>query len=464
MPAPKTAYSKQDIKATVSGTAHRLGRMPKALSAYQSDAFMEMTFYLDKVLHTKDSGGTDCVIGCVSANTSNYKMHASKRIGHLRVTSGTTGDYILLTDGGLNTLGKSEISPKVYKGATNYVFYGYSNNAAYYLPGTMKLEYWTGSGNHTLIDNVLNVSPGTSAAGTLTTPVSITTTAASYNFRTFHTNTEGTYSGATQTAPVRGTCKMITVRKVSSISDNYTTGTSYNVLVFEDYYQTLASSTQSSGHYEYPNLKNLFATATSSTLTTNSLLNSASTTNVSDVVWGAHMTQGMYYGVPTTYNGSDYKIVYVNADGYPYKWATSTYTPAVTSYTIILDGDFDFSSYVYYDEESQVTLTGNGTIATSTFGAWFGASSWSIHNVPASKLNLIGEQVCWLTIDLTGWGVPGQYDVTLTLYDSNTGNEASVTSEMGYFQGGISLDLGNLKNYAIGGTIHVDVTLEAVGK
>ncbi len=104
MAAPKTVYSKQDIKATVSGTSHRLGRMPKALSAYQSDAFMEMTFYLDKVLHTKDSGGTDCVIGCVSANTSNYNMHASKRLGHLRVTSGTTGEYILLTDVCLNTL------------------------------------------------------------------------------------------------------------------------------------------------------------------------------------------------------------------------------------------------------------------------------------------------------------------------------------------------------------------------
>lgn len=462
MPAPKTAYSKQDIKATVSGTAHRLGRMPKALSAYQSDAFMMMTFYLDKVLHTKDSGGTDCVIGCVSANTSNYKMHASKRIGHLRVTSGTTGEYILLTDGGLNTLGKAEITT-FYKGATNYVFYAHSNNAAYYLPHTFKLDYWTGSGTHTLVNNVFTVQSGVTDSGVKSTPVSIANTAATYNLRAFATNTEGTFSGSTVTAPVRGACKMITVRKVSSISDNYTTGTSYNVLVFEDYYQTLASSTQSSGHYEYPNLKNLFATATSSTLTTNSLLNTGSTTNISNIVWNAHLPQGMYYGVPTTYTGTDYKIVYVNANGYPYKWATSTYTPAVTSYDIMIDAGFSFSSYVYYDDESQVTLTGNGTIATSTFGAWFGASSWGIQDVPASKLNLIGEQTCSLSIDLSGWGIIGRGDATLTLSDTN-GHETSITSSMGYFEDAISLDLGNLKNYAIGNKIHITISMDAVGE
>lgn len=462
MAAPKTAYSKQDIKATVSGTAHRLGRMPKALSVYQSDAFMEITFYLDKVLHTKDSGGTDCVIGCVSANTSNYNMHASKRIGHLRVTSGTTGDYILLTDGGLNTLGKGEVTT-FYKGATNYVFYAYSNNAAYYLPHTFKLDYWTGSGTHTLVDNVLTVQSGVTNSGVKSTPVSIVNTAATYNLRGFATNTEGTFYGSTVTAPVRGACKMIQVRKVSSISDNYTTGTSYNVLVFEDYYQTLASSTQSSGHYEYPNLKNLFATATSSTLTTNSLLNTGSTTNISNIVWNAHLPQGMYYGVPTTYTGSDYKIVYVNANGYPYKWATSTYTPAVTSYDIMIDADFSFSSYVYYDDESQVTLTGNGTIATSTFGAWFDASSWDIQDVPASKLNLKGEQTCSLTIDLSGWGIIGQGDATLTLSDTN-GHETSITSSMGYFENSITLDLGKLKNYAVEDKIHITISMDAVGE
>lgn len=456
MAAPKTAYSKQDIKATVSGTAHRLGRMPKALSEYDSDASMKMTFYLDNVLHTKDSGGTDCVIGCVSANTYNYNMHASKRIGHLRVTSGTTGDYILLTDGGLNTLGKGEVTT-FYKGATNYVFYAYSNTAAYYLPHTFKLDYWTGSGAHTLVDNVSTVQSGVTSSGVKSTPVSIATTAATYNLRALATNTEGTFSGSTVTAPVRGACKMITVRKVSSISDNYTTGTSYNVLVFEDYYQTLASSTQSSGHYEYPNLKNLFATATSSTLTTNSLLNTGSTTNISNIVWNLHLPQGMFYGVPTTYNGSDYKIVYVNASGYPYKWATSTYSPTVTSYNIGIYGNFNFSSYISYNDSSTITLTGNGMIATDTFGTWFAASSWEIQNVPASKLNLTGEQVCYLTIDLTGWRAFGQDDVTLTLRDDNTGNETSVTSSGGFFSGSLSLDLGKLKNYAVADRIDVSI-------
>jgi hypothetical protein len=171
----------------------------------------------------------------------------------------------------------------------------------------------------------------------------------------------------------------------------------------------------------------------------------------------------MYYGVPTTYTGTNYKIVYVNANGYPYKWATSTYTPAVTSYDIMIEADFSFSSYVYYDEESQVTLTGNGTIATSTFGACFGASSWDIQDVPASKLNLIGEQTCSLTIDLSGWGIIGQGDVTLTLFDDN-GHETSITSSMGYFENSITLDLGKLKNYAVGDKIHITISMDAVGE
>ena len=154
---------------------------------------------------------------------------------------------------------------------------------AYYLSGTTKLDYWlNGSAQHTLT-NIKNyeAQPSTAYIGdSATVSISPSTSSTIYNFRLLNVNSEGGVSGNTSQTYVRGGSKMITVRKVSSISDNYTTGTSYNVLVFEDYYQTLASSTQNSGHYEYPNLKNLFATATSSTLTTNSLMNTGSTADL----------------------------------------------------------------------------------------------------------------------------------------------------------------------------------------
>jgi len=376
--------------------------------------------------------------------------------------SGTTCvDYQVYTDAGLNTLPESEIV-EVHKAATNYIFYNGDVRGSYYLPSTISLDTQAPSGTHTL-QTVDTIASGSSAASVTRRQefqgsVSLTANTAPYNFALNASNSEGVYNGQ-HWEPYRiyGPCKLLNVYAVNDISQNPTTGTQYGVLVFTEDYANKSSNPKT--------LYNLFATNSGVTNTTGIYLmyTDESDMTIGGCHWGAWLPQGMYYGFPTTYNGTDKKIVQINASKRPYRWYNSTYTPAVTSYDIMIEADFSFSSYVYYDDESQVTLTGNGTIATSTFGAWFGASSWDIQDVPASKLNLIGEQTCSLTIDLSGWGVIGRNDVTLTLSDDN-GHETSITSSMGYFENSITLDLGKLKNYASGNKIHITISMDAVGE
>lgn len=468
MAAPKTVYSKQDIKATVSGTAHRLGRMPKALTVYGSDAKMKGLFSLDKVLHTKDSGGTDCVIGCVSANTANYKMHAAKRLGHLRITSGTTGEFILLTDGGLNTLPYANANT-MFKAATNYTFFSFDNKGTYYQPTTVTLHaknpsnQWIMSTNSRVLPSGSTAYSATTIGTKETLPISLNS-GVTYTFYVYGANQEGTYSGTTtMTYKPMGPCKLVNVHKVSSVSDDPTTGITYDALIFYDYY---LSSGIPSG--EQPNLYNLFAANTGVTVNTKSLINKEDTgvTDVQVILWADDvLSDGLWYGIPNTYGGTDRKIVQIS-NGYPIKWYNSTYSPTYDYYNITIDFSYEFHTQVNTNTSSQVRLLkGNGTtnIATTTYGQLAGANTWQISNVAAANLNLIGEQTNKLSINLSNWTCSLQEDVTLTLECSESGDIVTATSDSGSFEGTIVVSLGNLKSMAVGNHIHVTVSLTADG-
>ena len=461
MAAPKTAYSKQDIKATVSGKTHRLGRMPKALAVYGSDAKMKGLFSLDKVLHTKDSGGTDCVIGCVSANTSNYKMHASKRLGHLRITSGTTGEFILLTDGGLNTLPYANANT-MFKAATNFTFFSFDNKGTYYQPTNVTLHAKNPSNQWIMSTNSYVLPSGSTAysatttgtKGTLPIPLSSGVT---YTFYVYGANQEGTYSGTTtMTYKPMGPCKLVNVHQVSSVSDNPLTGVTYDALIFYDYY---LSSGIPSG--EQPNLYNLFAANTGVTVNTKSLINKEDTgvIDVQVILWAEDvLPNGLWYGFPSTYDGSDKKIVQIS-NGYPIKWYNSTYNPIPATMTVLIYGNCN-------DETDMTNIEGQTIFLEGYQSTFFNGTIQDIETaggiaVTTSSNNL---QHVILTIDCSNldWNytMVGRY-INVTVSEDRTGLSNSVQIDWYDRSQGIGLDLGDIRNIyeEVEGHVVLDISI-----
>lgn len=457
MAAPKTAYSKQDIKATVSGTAHRLGRMPKALAVYGTDNKMKGLFSLDKVLHTKDSGGTDCVIGCVSANTSNYKMHASKRLGHLRITSGTTGEFILLTDGGLNTLPYANANT-MFKAATNYTFFSFDNKGTYYQPTDVTLHAKNPSNQWITSTDTCVLPSGSTAYSATTTgtkgtlPIPLVS-GVTYTFYVYGTNQEGTYSGTTaMTYKPMGPCKLVNVHQVSSVSDNPLTGVTHDALIFYDYY---LSSGIPSG--EQPNLYNLFAANTGVTVNTKSLINKEDTgvTDVQIILWAEDvLPNGLWYGIPNTYDGSDKKIVQIS-NGYPIKWYNSTYNPPIPATVTVL-------VYAGWNDETQATNIENQSLILQGYQSTLLTETIqdieTAGGIPVTTASNNLQSV-FLRIDTTSldWNytMVGRY-INITVYEDTTGLSDSVQIDW-YDKGqGFGLDLGDIRNFYEGGHVMLD--------
>lgn len=107
MAATANKYSQQADCTVVNGERKILALIPLALQEYGNAARFKQLFYLDDVEFCKDFQGNNCVRGVVQQGSTNAAMHAGKRRGVLMrrkdVADGVWQSYNLLNDGGLNT-------------------------------------------------------------------------------------------------------------------------------------------------------------------------------------------------------------------------------------------------------------------------------------------------------------------------------------------------------------------------
>lgn len=103
MSAPSSAYSSYGVYlGTPTGNTRNALALP--LSAYSSRSAFLAAFFLDDAIVVKDIAGNNCLIGLTQQGTANDALHASGRLGKIRMTRGTA-TFRGWNDAGLNTLG-----------------------------------------------------------------------------------------------------------------------------------------------------------------------------------------------------------------------------------------------------------------------------------------------------------------------------------------------------------------------
>lgn len=162
MAASKGRYSNDTINDKDSGNNKQiLVLQPLALTEYlvaydngkswsqmtdeekKDDTGFKNKFFLDDVWHRKDTEGNECVIGLLAndSTTKKYQHHASSRRGKLRVKKNST-EYIVLNDGGLNTTADCKMhGNKPAANYTNFLKFIVDLYSAYYT-NTDQFHLW----------------------------------------------------------------------------------------------------------------------------------------------------------------------------------------------------------------------------------------------------------------------------------------------------------------------------------
>lgn len=166
MAASKGRYSNDTINDKDSGNDKQiLALQPLALTEYlvaydngkswsqmtdeekKDDTGFKNKFYVHEVWHKKDSENKEVVLGLLNplatyVNTDYNAMHAAKRKGKLRITKGGV-NYIVLNDGGLNTLPQAYFSSNILSCYTNYVkVYCYLKSAYYLATDYFQVDFY----------------------------------------------------------------------------------------------------------------------------------------------------------------------------------------------------------------------------------------------------------------------------------------------------------------------------------
>ena len=106
--APNSAYLTEKLPLQDVGVVKYDNLLAFKLSEYGSN--IKSLFYLDALLVAKENGGTkEGFCGMVIVGGANAAMHNTARWGKGRTSpDGGATKYIILNDGGLNTLGMAE--------------------------------------------------------------------------------------------------------------------------------------------------------------------------------------------------------------------------------------------------------------------------------------------------------------------------------------------------------------------
>ncbi len=166
MSVSRSKYSNDTINDKDSGSSKQiLALQPLALTEYllaydagktwsqmtdaekKDDSGFKQKFYVHDVWRKKDSNNKEVVLGLLNplatyVNTDFNAMHAAKRKGRLRITKGGV-NYIVLNDGGLNTLPEAYFSSNILACYTNYVkVYCYLKSAYYLATGYFQIDFY----------------------------------------------------------------------------------------------------------------------------------------------------------------------------------------------------------------------------------------------------------------------------------------------------------------------------------
>lgn len=138
MAATANVYSKDTLNDQNNGNDQQVYvYQPLALQEYNSDANFCANFFVQKVWHKTDSEDKECAIGLLEDNSSYslYQMHASSRIGKLRLKlkdNNVWKNYIVLNDGGLNTKAHCYFAGSGHDAYVNYLKVTCCLRTAYY--------------------------------------------------------------------------------------------------------------------------------------------------------------------------------------------------------------------------------------------------------------------------------------------------------------------------------------------
>lgn len=326
MSAPSTVYSNNTLQDYTTTSNEVLTLLPLNLAEYNGN--MRELFYLTEVKGLKDKSDRDVLIGLVAEGSDNYYMRPSNRIGKGRIyKDGVT--YAICNDGGLNTFAKAEVVEVIYRFA-NYIKVRFNHKAAYY-SATHRAGVQITSENdaygweHVILtdkpakstQSVVDViTPNVYNEGDIITLYPYT-----------HNDENPVGSGQKQFLPVSFALKpkihFINLYKIADATSDVTQGIPYTVIISQDDY------TKQYG------LNELFARESgenSKMATTVFPTGTQGADTIVDDTFTSLLPEGFYYGMPSSWQGTNKEIVYIEASGNVSKWYD--YTPAATSYKV----------------------------------------------------------------------------------------------------------------------------------
>lgn len=343
MAATANKYSQQADCTVVNGERKILALIPLALQEYGNAARFKQLFYLDDVEFCKDFQGNNCVRGLVQQGSANAAMHAGKRRGVLmrrkEVAAEDWQSYNLLNDGGLNTFADCDWVNT--KGTPNGEFLALFANyirvicrlvSAYYVDTTslqikLRIPAKSKEWNITIPTGVpgggLPAKQEIAVLGAELKDLDIEENDLMY-FTLSATNVEGTYIHPTELyARAVAPAIFLKVYRWSNLPPSTTDpreGTPYTIVLNR---QAWAAS--GAGNILYDLFRQMQDVDIA--LSGGERINGAEGEEITNELFTNLLPDGYYYGIPTTYNGADYKFVRLTSNGQALAWYENNYSP-----------------------------------------------------------------------------------------------------------------------------------------
>ena len=373
----------------------------------QDEEHFKTLFYVHDTWHKQDSEGKECVIGLMNPNYSGdefYKHHAADRFGKLRLkkkVNGTWIDFIVLNDGGLNTLAYARFGSKTHSedkdpiaAYTNYIKMPLYLKSAYYLQTDMfTLVFETKNSQNQWVETYSHPVPITSNSTILAAGRELDYIYSERNVNLGPENTwcrlkilaendEGTYtSGYSNEFKLKGAMNFIKVYKfqigsgggpreipdTGPTSDiDPTTGDPYAMVISEDMYDPITQGDPRGGV-----ITRTIAAGDTPMIDVQEDEKLQGTDIVQDVSEAydgeiGQLPYSYYFGVPTTYGGDTLGWIKVrqapNTGTYQLYWYGNTYVE--TSFDLNMEVGVKYDETYYY---VTVTAKVSGTLRSGVY-------------------------------------------------------------------------------------------------
>lgn len=372
MAATNDKYSANVLMEHKNGQNNKLALLPLALQEYQNDSKFRELFKVDAVKHRTDSNNKQLAIGLLKSNNSpNRVYHADARIGKIHIYEGGE-DYILLNDGGLNTMADCSFPMDAVRARyANFIKLAINAISAYYAD-TAKVTITLYKNNIYLYswDVVFNGGTLLPARQSVTNyPTHIRDLGGVEEGDTLKavisaTNEEGTYTSSKElTFKLLGAMEFIQVYWLATKPTSNTpptSGTPYVMKISEDMYYLNPTAIGGGGVlgelFQKPEEERMIIQSSDKLQGAQCTIEEAFERELSP------LPDGYYYGVPTTYNGSVLRYIEVSTNataGTPrLAWLSNSYVSTDYSIAITYDGYRDRTTgKIYVNVYAQLSGT-----------------------------------------------------------------------------------------------------------